>query len=454
MKTVILGAGPTGLGAAYGLKKTDQGFQLFEKSAVYGGLSGAITDRNGFTWDYGGHVLYTGNEEFKKIILNALKGKYQDIVRSAWIRTFESWVPYPFQKNLHYLPVDIAIACCMGLTEKKQPLKNENFANWMERSFGKGICKYFMAPYNKKVWGIDLKQMSAGWIAERVAVTNLEEVLKSILTAKENSAWGGNVDFLYPLHNGIAGLWETFIEECSNEITYRAKAVQINPLQKRLLFEDGREVVYDKLFSTLPLNELLPIIEGASKEAVKASQSLKHNSGHIVGVGIEKRVKTEKTWVYFPEEDIPFYRMTYLHRYSPNNVPNIERYSSFMCEVSSYPASDEPLCKEQQEELIDRCIEGLVTSNIIGKDDRSKIVSRFYTFLPYSYPIPDIHRNKNLSIVHKELKRLGIASRGRFGGWCYEVGNMDHSFMMGYEWALAEKGKRAESIYPDFTTEG
>ena len=33
----------------------------------------------------------------------------------------------------------------------------------------------------------------------------------------------------------------------------------------------------------------------------------------------------------------------------------------------------------------------------------------------------------------KALRELGIWSRGRFGSWKYEVGNQDHSCMLGYD---------------------
>ena len=35
--------------------------------------------------------------------------------------------------------------------------------------------------------------------------------------------------------------------------------------------------------------------------------------------------------------------------------------------------------------------------------------------------------------ILKRLEKKGIYSRGRFGAWKYEVGNMDHSLMQGVE---------------------
>ncbi len=455
MTTIILGAGPTGLGAAWGLKQQGARFHLYEKSSVAGGLSASVKDEQGFTWDYGGHVLYTGNEKFKKIILTALQGKYQDITRSAWIRIFEKWVPYPFQKNLHHLPVDIAVECCLGLVKgrEEEGTSSRNFSGWLQKSFGEGICKHFLTPYNKKVWGVALETMDAGWIAERVPVTDLEEVLRSILTAEDNTTWGGNAGFIYPLHGGTGGLWEHFTTVCGEEISYHSPAVAIDPRRRIVRFGSGEERAYEKLFSTLPLDQLVPMIKGVSEVALKAAESLVHNSGHIIGIGVERKIETKRTWLYFPEKEIPFYRVTYLHRYSPCNVPDSEHCSSLMCEVTTYPASETPLSREEQANMIDRCIDGLITTGVLEEKDRSRIVSRFYTFLPYSYPVPDIHRDKNLQIIQDELKSLGIVSRGRFGGWCYEAGNMDHSFMMGYQWALSQYGKETENIFPDFSSQ-
>jgi hypothetical protein len=42
-----------------------------------------------------------------------------------------------------------------------------------------------------------------------------------------------------------------------------------------------------------------------------------------------------------------------------------------------------------------------------------------------------------LKKIEPQLAKAGVASRGRFGAWRYEVSNQDHSFMQGVEWVNA-----------------
>ncbi|MGH2626049.1 MAG: NAD(P)-binding protein, partial [Anaerolineales bacterium] len=60
MRIVILGAGPTGLGAGYRLQElglTD--WTIYEASGHVGGLAASHRDEAGFTYDIGGHVLFS-----------------------------------------------------------------------------------------------------------------------------------------------------------------------------------------------------------------------------------------------------------------------------------------------------------------------------------------------------------------------------------------------------------
>ena len=76
---------------------------------------------------------------------------------------------------------------------------------------------------------------------------------------------------------------------------------------------------------------------------------------------------------------------------------------------------------------------GLKATKLIGPDD--KIVSTWYHRAAYGYPTPSIARDAILNLVIPALDALEVYSRGRFGGWKYEVSNQDHTFMQGVEWA-------------------
>ena len=83
------------------------------------------------------------------------------------------------------------------------------------------------------------------------------------------------------------------------------------------------------------------------------------------------------------------------------------------------------------DEVILNSIDGLKEIGLISEN--ANIVSTWKKFLPYGYPTPFIGRDEILETVDRHLKKLGIFSRGRFGGWKYEVSNQDHSLMQGVE---------------------
>lgn len=170
---------------------------------------------------------------------------------------------------------------------------------------------------------------------------------------------------------------------------------------------------------------------GVVPETVRAAADhLVHNSGLIVGLGFNVKRDDPKCWMYFPESDSPFYRVTNFHNYSPHNVPggDLDNYFSLMCETTYSDHKPEDKVK-----IVEETVTGLINSGMINESERERIVSRYLIEIPYSYPIPTINRDRSLDIIQPYLEFRGVYSRGRFGAWIYEVGNMDHSFMQGVE---------------------
>jgi len=100
-KYLILGAGPTGLGAGNRLSElSEKSFLVLEKNPHVGGLAASFKDAHGFTWDIGGHVLFSHYEYFDRLLAEVLGQDFLEHRREAWIRAAGTWVPYPFQNNM------------------------------------------------------------------------------------------------------------------------------------------------------------------------------------------------------------------------------------------------------------------------------------------------------------------------------------------------------------------
>ena len=432
MKTVIIGAGPTGLGAAYHLHKVGHcNWLLFERNDHVGGLSASFVDENCFTWDIGGHVLFSHYDYFDRAVEDALGDAYLEHLRESWVRILGTWVPYPFQNNIRHLPHDALEECLDGLRRLEgSPSEAGNFREWMERVFGRGIVKHFMEPYNRKVWGVPLETMNREWIGERVSVVDLDRIERNIAEEKDDVNWGPNNRFKFPLRGGTGQIYERIADRFRDRIRFGHELVAVDPVRKTVRFANGSEASYDILINTTPLDRFVKRCHGIPCEVMVASENLVHNGGYIVGLGFAGTRIDSKCWMYFPEGNSPFYRVTNFHNYSPNNVPGgqSDRYYSLMCETTYSP--HKPVNKE---EIVEDTIRGLIGSGMLQERERADLVSSYLIDIPYSYPVPTVGRDEALGVIQSYLEGQGIYSRGRFGAWKYEVGNMDHSFMQGVE---------------------
>jgi protoporphyrinogen oxidase len=202
--------------------------------------------------------------------------------------------------------------------------------------------------------------------------------------------------------------------------------VSVDAQAKVVRFDDGDEVPYDVLLSAVPLNQLVGMIPCAPDGLRTAAQDLSWNSGLFVGIGVAREQTDDKCWVYFPEENCPFYRLTYLSRYSPFMAP-----PGHMCLVTETSHSQHKYV--DRERIVDDTIDGLIATRVLDECDRARIVDRTLIEVPQAYPVPTLRRDAALAAIQPWLMERSIYSRGRFGAWLYEIGNMDHSVMQGVE---------------------
>lgn len=439
-KIVIIGAGPTGLGAAYRLNELGYGnWEVYEKNSFPGGLSASFKDESGFYWDAGGHVMFSHYPYYDSVVSKVLGKDYLSHIRESWIWIMNCFVPYPFQNNIRHLPKKQMEECLTGLEKSSQlKQKSENFKDWIYATFGEGIAKYFMIPYNEEVWAFPLNKMAKEWISERVSVVGINQIRKNISEKKDDVSWGPNNKFIFPKQGATGEVFRRIAELFGNKIKYNKELESVDVKNKAVFFSDGTKAEYDYLISSIPLSQLVK--KSKLKDFYADAKKLSYSSSYIIGIGVEGKCPSNKNWVYYPEHDTPFYRLTYLSNYSPFNAP-INCFS-LLTEVSYSKYK-----KERKDKIIEETINGMISSKIIQKSDIDKIKSKFLIDLAYAYPIPTLERDSALKKIQPFLMSNDIFSRGRFGAWRYETGNMDHSFMQGVEVVDRIVNNKPESIW-------
>jgi protoporphyrinogen oxidase len=428
-RIVILGAGPTGLGAAHRLGEVGyKDWEIFESDDHVGGLASSVADNHGFIWDHGGHVMFSHYEYFDQLVEDTLMGDYDEHMREAWIWIYDRFIPYPFQNNIHRLPESVFRECFAGILRAQQSrLPKRNFAEWISAIFGEGIARHFMAPYNWKVWAHPLELLGTQWQGDRVPHVDTDRIMENLRANRDDVSWGPNNRFKFPLL-GTGMLYQRIAESLCKGVQFQKEAVRVDANEKVVEFTDGSRTSYDKLITTMPLKELVKRIVDCPSRLVEASQSLTHTEGLFVGIGVADECPSSKCWMYFPGTDSPFYRVTYLSNYSSQVVPGPGHFS-LLAEVSSSVHK-----AENAHDVVDRTIDGMVASALLDPEQAErKIVSRQLLRVPYSYPVPTKERDELLEIIQPWLMEHDIYSRGRFGAWRYEIGNTDHSVMMGVE---------------------
>ena len=484
-RSIVVGAGPTGLSAAYHLGEDSI---LLEQNSRVGGWCRSL-EAGGFTFDFAGHIMFS-NEPYVHQLYKLLLGDnvhWQD--REAWIYSQNVYTRYPFQGSLYGLPANVIRECLTGAIEArfgalKPPRKANganggahcktgdikhgdvkdccgdgileasaalaepsaaeprNFEEFIYKVWGAGIARYFAIPYNRKLWAVPLHEMETSWLGGRVPLPDLEEMIEGALSPKPKPM-GPNARFGYPLRGGFQALMDAWIPYLKGELRLASRVAKVSPREHTIVLSDGSQLRYQSLVSTMPLPVLIRQIgEEAPADIRAAAASLRHVSVRCVHIGVGRENLTEKHWIYYPGETV-FHRIFVQGNASP--LCNPPGGFGLTCEITYSPHKPLPA---EGDELIRQCIADCHRVGIFKPED--PVWATAQVDLPYAYVVYDHGRAKAVKAIRDWLAERDIILAGRYSEWEYY--NSDHAFIAGRK-AAEEAAARLAPAYPTSSVE-
>ncbi|WP_051142617.1 protoporphyrinogen/coproporphyrinogen oxidase [Gryllotalpicola ginsengisoli] len=419
VRFLVIGAGPTGVGAAARLVELGEDHLVVDSADRVGGAAASVIDDAGFTWDLGGHVIHSHFAAFDDAVASSGVALNR-VERAGRVFIDGCLVPAPIQQQLDALPADL-----------RPEAPAANLAEYYRNCFGDELYRRFFAPFNRKMWTAPLELVDHDWTSLRSgsAAPNVPALglARDFVPARET--------FPYPV-GGTGALWQGIAERLLDPHRLRlgARVVSVDVPRRRAVLDDGQAVDYEFCISSAP-------VTAAAAWAGRPDLTAGLRASRVLAVGlgfdgVPPEPLAAATWIYSPDADVPWYRLTVLSNYD-QGLAGSGRWS-VLGEVPLFPG---------EEVDVRAAVEATVGSVARLAGASVAPVSTWTRKLSTGYPVPTLGRDVALRAIDELLSAHGFFSRGRFGGWRYESCNQDYAYQQGRDAVDAALGGAAEDAY-------
>lgn len=411
---LILGAGISSLSAGYYLREKGCDSIILEKDDSYGGLCNNF-EIDGFLFDRFIHLSFSNDDEVNRVF--ALSTGFITHIPNPYNIYKKRWIKHPAQNNLY--PLDEEEKAIIIEDFKKRPIvlmdNIDNYEEWLRVQYGDYFAEHFPMAYTRKYWMCEAVELETKWVGNRLYQPSVEEVEIGSKTSDTPVTYYAK-EMRYPQKGG----YKSFLSELAKELDIRCnnEIISIDSKNRKVITSNGDRYHYNELISSLPLPEIVKMLDNVPEKVIIAANKLKCTSGYLVSIGLRTKNIPPYLWWYIYDEDILPARIYSPSLKSPNNAP--PECSSLQMEI---------YCKEgeySKNELYDRSVKKLIVMGIIREED---IIFTDIRFEKYANIVFDHEIYKNRLVVRNYVESLGIKLIGRFGEWDYLWS--DQSFLSG-----------------------
>lgn len=411
---LILGGGIAGISAACHAARAGREAVVFEAKERYGGLLDHF-HVDGFRFDNAVHFGFSNNEAYRAVLeMTAYithRPEPYNYERGRWLK-------HPVQNNLYPLPVEEKVEAIKSFIERPAQSADPDYGQWLVEQFGEVIAGRYPARYTEKYWTVPAGRLSTDWVGNRLYRPTIDEVLFGAMTERTPAAY-----YLPELYYPRRGGYRAFIDPLARDLDLRTgfEAVRIDHRRRRVDFGNGKSEHYTHLVSSVPLPDLIAMMEDVPEAVREKAATLWATSVALVSLGFRQPRAGEHLWFYIYDREIKPARVHAPYRKSPDNAP--EGCSSLQFET--YYSPHQPL-EMSGEELTEHV---LTAVEKMGLASRRDLAAADFRRLPYANVVFDRGMVERRDFVLRFARDCSILPVGRFGEWDYLWA--DQSFLSG-----------------------
>ena len=430
MKIVIIGAGMSGLSAAFLLNRQGIDIEVLESCDVIGGASHSF-EWSGHMCDWSTHRLFTTNEH----VLQQLESlvPMNRVERTSAIMLGGKWM---------HDPIDVTQICARFASKtlsvpwdyitRPRNLPETSFQSYVYAKFGRSLSDFMFSPYTVKMFGIQADEITVEWARKKVRIASPLDVIRQGSKKKFNY-------FYYPKENGWGAIPDAMYSEIKDKVVTEATVTGLeldNSKVKSVIYEKNGETHKaegDLIISTLELTTLCKMLDFETP--------LKYRAVSAVYLKVNRPQVTPNHWIYYMDGDIAINRLCEFKNFDPKMGPADTAVVCAEVTDNHYP------------NLVDKVISDLEKTDILKKEEvlDSTIITR-----DCAYPVYYCNYEKDVDAARKFIRSFqNLHSLGRAAQ--YEHMEIDDCFSAAMqlvkELTTAEKAPEVKKKRSDLSVE-
>ena len=399
-KIAIIGAGVSGLTVAQLLKGKAE-VVVFEKDTKAGGLIKCERINGSLFHTCGGHVFNTKNQDVLDWFWKRFdkENEFHNTDRNSVIFLPNGQqIPYPIENFAYMLEEKEQKTFIQDLLKiaGNGDYHAANFQDFLQHRFGETLYKLYFEPYNKKVWRCSLADVPIDWLAGKLPMPTVEEIIYNNFNRVAEKQFVHST-FFYEKQNGS----QLIADRLSEGVDIRCNAA-IEQIERVGDKWHVNGETFDEVVFCGNIKDIPSVVKGVDIDAyAKAIEELQYHGTTAVFCEIDAN---PYSWIYLPDNQYEAHRIICTGNFAASNngalSPN--RITATI-------------------EFTDAISEKAILENLKRIPLHPKYLTHKYN--QYTYPIQQKNTREMIAALKMKLAENGFYMTGRFADWEYY--NMD-----------------------------